>query len=284
MGQARRTAPPSAGCFEFTRKSYNGCVASLFEEWCETEDVPIAERRNLHVLRERDGVRPALEKQIDTAVLSHYENPVWLSERIARVGLPRAAKLLREMLPRTTKARSGHLGEILATETAPVILKKFHIPIKRLRWLDGREAALRGEDLIGVERSDGQLRFLKGESKSRGNLSPSVVAEAREMLAANDGRPSQHALTFIMDRLFELQQNELALLFEEFLLLRPITTQQLVHLLFTFSGNDASSALTNDLKACSPEIEQHAISLRLKDHQKFIATLDERLDNYGARG
>ena len=43
------------------------------------------------------------------------------------------------MLPRNAKARSGHLGEIFATEAAPAVLKDFQIPIKRLRWLDGRE-------------------------------------------------------------------------------------------------------------------------------------------------
>lgn len=256
--------------------------SSLFEQWCKTEDLKVEGGHNLHVFRERDGVRSSLEKQIDAAVASHYEDPFRLSERIARVGLPKAAQILREMLPRTARTRSGHLGEILATEAAPAVLETFEIPIKRLRWLDGREAALRGEDLIGVERIDGRVRFLKGESKSRGRLSPGVVAEAREMLAANDGRPSQHALIFIMHRLFDLQQNDLALVLEEFLLRKPIPTPQLVHLFFAFSGNDASNALAADLKGCSAEIEQHSVALRIADHQKFIAAVYDRLDRYGS--
>jgi hypothetical protein len=44
----------------------------------------------------------------------------------------------------------GHLGEILATESVPALLRPFKVPIKRLRWVDGRESALRGEDLIGL--------------------------------------------------------------------------------------------------------------------------------------
>jgi hypothetical protein len=257
-------------------------MAALFSQWCETEDVNI-ERHKLHIFRERDGARESLSKEIEQAVISHYEDPRLLSERIARVGLPKAAAVLREMLPRTKRARSGHLGEIFATEVAPVILKSFEIPIKRLRWLDGREAALRGEDLIGVERANGRVRFLKGESKSRTNLGAGVVAEAREMLAANDGRPSQHALGYIMHRLFDLQQDELAILFEKFMLMNPIALQQVVHLLFMLSGNDASKALTDDLKACGKtDIEQHAVSLRISDHQKFVASVYERLNQYGA--
>src|SRR2546430_15875015 len=107
-------------------------AALLFETWCETEDVDVDGGHKLHVFRERDGVRSSLERQIDGAVISHYEDPLRLSERIGRVGLPRAAALLREMLPQTKKARSGHLGEIFATEAAPAVLESFHIPIKRL--------------------------------------------------------------------------------------------------------------------------------------------------------
>ena len=255
---------------------------SLFDSWCETEEIRVAAKHRLHLLRERDGARCSVESQIDETVISHYEDPRVLSERIARVGLPRAAALLIDILPRSKKARSGHLGEIFATEAAPSVLTSFHIPIKRLRWLDGREAALRGEDLIGVEQKNRSVRFLKGESKSRSKLTPAVVAEAREMLLANDGRPSQHALSFIMHRLFELGQDELAIVFEEFMLLKPIPAQQLVHLLFTLSGNDAATALEKDLQKCPTEIEQHAISLHIADHQKFIAGIYDRVSEYGS--
>ena len=256
-------------------------AACLVEQWCEAKAVQVADRRQLHLLSERAGARSSLEREIDAAVVSHYEDPSVLSDRIARVGLPQAAALLRELLPRSKKARSGHLGEIFGTESVPSVLKTFHVPIKRLRWNDGREAALRGEDLIGVERAKREVRFLKGESKSRSKLTPSVVAEAREMLLANDGRPSQHALSFIMHRLFELGQDELAILFEEFLLLKPIAPRQIVHLIFTLSGNDPTAALEEDLRACRVEIEQHAVSLQLPDHQTFIAGVYDRINAYG---
>jgi hypothetical protein len=257
-------------------------AVSVFDKWCELEGRDVGARRRLHVLRERDGGRSSVESQIDETVVSHYEDPRVLSERIARAGLPRAAALLRDILPRSKKARSGHLGEIFATEAAPSVLTTFYIPIKRLRWLDGREAALRGEDLIGIEQKNRSVRFLKGESKSRSKLTPAVVAEAREMLLANDGRPSQHALSFIMHRLFELGQDELAIVFEEFMLLKPIPAQQIVHLLFTLSGNDAAAALEKDLQECPTEIEQHAISLHIADHQKFIAGIYDRVSEYGS--
>jgi hypothetical protein len=94
---------------------------------------PVHFSSTLYLLRERDGTRSSVERQIDTTVVSHYEDPRILSDRIARVGLLRAAKVLQAMLPRSKTARSGQLGEIFATEAAPAILKSFDIPIKRLR-------------------------------------------------------------------------------------------------------------------------------------------------------
>ena len=146
---------------------------SVFDKWCELEDRDLGERRSLHVLRERDDVRSSVESQIDETVISHYEDPRVLSERIARVGLGRAAAILTDMLPRSKTARSGHLGEIFATEAAPSILKTFHIPIKRLRWLDGREAALRGEDLIGIETTSRAVRFPEGRVEKQKQIDAS---------------------------------------------------------------------------------------------------------------
>lgn len=253
---------------------------TLFDHWCERRDVEVAGRHNLYVLTERAGARSTIQGAIDATVASHYVEPARLSARIARLGYTQAAEVLRAMLPQSKRARSGHLGEILATEAAPAILSAFEIPIKRLRWTDGRESALRGEDLIGIARESSVVRFLKGESKSRLALTPSVVAEARETLNANDGRPSQHALGFIMNRLFELGQDELALIFEEYMLLKSIPVQQLVHLTFTLSENDASGALQADLGSCGGSIEQHAITIRIQNHQEFIASVYSRLNNY----
>jgi hypothetical protein len=83
-------------------------------------------------------------------VASHYDDPERLMDRIARLGYAKAAQVLKVMLPTTKRARSGHLGEILTTESVPALLRPFKVPIKRLRWADGRESALRGEDLIGL--------------------------------------------------------------------------------------------------------------------------------------
>lgn len=248
----------------------------IYDGWCDFKAKDISNGRRLHLLTERDGARPNAHGKIVETVLSHYEDPQHLADRIKRLGFKKAAKVLEELLPKTKKARSGHVGEILATEVVPAILPKFEIPIKRLRWLDGRESALRGEDLIGIAREQKRVRFLKGESKSRAALSPGVVTEARKALRANKGRPSQHTMGFVMHRLLETGRKDLALIFEEHLLLKTIADEDLVHLLFGLSGNDASEALNADLEAYTGKIEQHSVNFRIEDHQDFIASVYEK--------
>ena len=44
-------------------------------------------------------------------------------------------------------------------------------------------------------------------------------------------------------------------------------------MMFAFSGNDASNQLESDLRAYGGKIEQHAVNLRINDHQKFISSI-----------
>ena len=248
----------------------------LYDGWCDLTAKNISNGHRLHLLVERDGVRATVKGKIVDTVDSYYQDPKLLADRIKKHGLVKAAKMLEALLPRTKIARSGQLGEILASEVVPAILPTFRVPLKRLRWRDGRETAMRGEDVVGVSWDKKRVRFLKGESKSRVSLSPTVVAEARAALKTNQGRLSQHALAFMADRLRETGEEHLALLFEEVLVNKNIATEDLVHLLFGLSGNDASAALEADLKAYTGKIEQHAVNLRIDDHQEFISSMYKR--------
>lgn len=253
-------------------------MSSFFKKWCRT-DIHAVAGHCLQVMEEDASKRLSVLPAVDAAVKGHYDDPARLVQRIQRWGFQEAARAFNERLPQIHRAQSGHLGEILLTEAVPELLPTFQVPIKRLRWLDGRDMALRGEDLLGVAQSGSTLRFLKAESKSRARLSSTVVEEARVALNAHDGRPSAHAMLFVADRLYELGEEALARLFDEHAHRRDIATSQLVHLTFGFSGNDSTSFFTKDLKACGRDIEQHAIGLVIKDHADFIKAVYGRLRN-----
>lgn len=245
----------------------------IYDGWCDCVSSDFSKGRRIHKFSERANTRSKVHEKIVKTVLAHYEDPKFLADRVKRLGFKKASKILATFLPVSPKARSGHLGEVFATEAVPVIAPSFGVPIRRLRWLDGREMALRGEDIIAIERGQGRTRFLKGESKSRLSLTPAVVREARAALKSHNERPSQHALSFVMHRLLESGDTALAHHLEEYLLRKTIATEDMVHLIFGFSGNDATPALSDDLAAYSGKIEQHSVNFRIEDHQDFIAAI-----------
>jgi hypothetical protein len=111
-------------------------------------------------------------------------------------------------LPKSKKARSGELAEILASELVEEKLG-FEVPVRRLRYKDGREMALRGDDFIGVKYSDNDaLRLLKGKSKSRNMLAETTITQARRSLNRDNGRCTPSSLLFVADRLLERKGDE----------------------------------------------------------------------------
>ena len=176
---------------------------ALFEDWCQCERTDTG-RKHLLKYTEKDGGREKIEADFPGVLRSHYDDVARIVDDIAQLGYNGAAALLAERMPRSIRARSGELGEILATELVEENLG-YRVPVRRLRYKDGREMALRGDDFIGVVvEADGNLRFAKGESKSRENLSKATIAEAREVLSRDAGRPTPTSILFVADRLMDL--------------------------------------------------------------------------------
>ncbi len=109
------------------------------------------------MLCEKPKQRKFVQKDFYNVVRSNYDDLNSIAQDIKELGFPSAAIIFNERLPLTTKARSGELGEIIATEFAEEILG-FKIPIRRIRYKEGREMALRGDDFIGVN-----YNVLKGD-------------------------------------------------------------------------------------------------------------------------
>jgi len=82
-------------------------------------------------MTEHTGARAGVLDEVRDVLRSHYVSPEITAARIAELGAPKTAKLLREHVPKTRTARSGDLGEVLATEIAEQNLK-FDVPIRRL--------------------------------------------------------------------------------------------------------------------------------------------------------
>jgi hypothetical protein len=240
-----------------------------FNDWCISVDQPLGN----HHRRVMTGQAAHLAVGIQATaaiVPAHYAS----EEQVAR-----ALALIESKLPTTKQIRSGDLGEIYATEWIDAHSGGYRAPIKRLRWKDHRNMAMRGDDVIGIlqDPQSQRLQFLKTEAKSRAALTTQVLTEARAGLDKDGGLPSAHALHFISARLLELDNLPLADAIDDALLKHGIPPQSVRHLLFTFSGNAPDAMLAASLQAYPGPINQWGIGLRVEGHGAFIGAVYDRV-------
>jgi len=249
-----------------------------FRKWFLGQPIKDDGRNHLiALLEEAPATRVENLNTIADMVQVHYESETITADRLLDLGAPKTAALLREKLPTTKKARSGELGEILATEIAERFLG-WDVPVRRTRWKDGRDMALRGDDLTAIWQSeDGELWFLKGESKSRAGSISSAISDASEALDQDEGRPSRISVIFVADRLRESGEGELALEIEN-ALVDSFKDNPIHHLLFTMSGTDPKKLLTEHFESLEEgQRRRYVIGLRVRDHAEFIRQIYEAL-------
>lgn len=252
-----------------------------FNDWCVSVDEPVGN----HFRRVMTGQAANLPTGIQATakiIPAHYASEEHVARALARLGKPAAAALIQGKLPTTKSIRSGDLGEIFATEWIDAHSGGYRAPIKRLRWKDHRNMAMRGEDVIGILQDPQTLRlhFLKTEAKSRASLTAQVLVEARAGLDKDGGLPSAHALSFISARLLELNNLPLADAIDDALLKHGIPQQNVRHLLFTFSGNAPDAMLAACLQAYPGQFNQWGVGLRVEGHAAFIgAVYDQVISN-----
>lgn len=244
-----------------------------FDTWCQTANNDVGAHPLILLTSDPRRVRRGVAATA-AIVPAHYASEERVAAILRRLGKPAAAEFIEGKLPTNKSIRSGDLGEILATEWI-LAQGRYQVPIKRLRWKDHRNMAMRGDDVIGIyqDPQTNSLHFLKTEAKSRGTLSAAVLADARAGLDKDGGLPSAHALSFIADRLAETDDEALADAILDAQLKHGIQAQSVRHLTFTFSGNDPRPHLTRALQAYTGGVAQSSVGLRIEGHAAFVAAV-----------
>lgn len=240
----------------------------MFEDWCDIEETAHGEKKTLCGLTEKAGGRAIIKEGLIKRVRSHYDKLEQIAGDVERLRFPGASAILKERMPRTLRARSGEMGEIIATEFIE-FHTGFRIPVRRLRYKDGREMALRGDDFLGVD-EDERLLFLKGESKSNQAVSNAVITDARERLSADDGRPTPISQLFVTDRLIETTDEggqTLGRKIRDEVALRNVPARRITHGIFALSGNTPNAVLAADLDAVDGGHGYISIGFHVDGHQ-----------------
>lgn len=249
-----------------------------FNDWCDAADTP-AGNHHVRVITGRPADAATGVQVTASAVPAHYAAEERIAAALAKLGKAASAKMITDLLPQTPQIRSGDLGEIYATEWIDAH-SGYRAPIKRLRWKDHRNMAMRGDDVIGmiIDPATQRLRFLKTEAKSRIDLRAQTLIEARTGLDKDGGLPSSHALSFISARLMELGNDApLVDAIDEALYRHGIPPDSVKHLLFTFSGNSPQVLLTQALQAYPGPIGQWGVGLHVDGHAAFVGAVYDRV-------
>ncbi|MGW3769930.1 Hachiman antiphage defense system protein HamA [Actinomadura verrucosospora] len=239
-----------------------------FSRWCTLGAlVPIGGHRSGVIESYDDATGAATLAVIIPGAYAESESLALIASRLGKEGV---AKFLRNKLPTKASARSGDMGEILATAYLHDECG-YVVGPSRLIQRDHQEWAMRGDDVLGARLdSDGKPRITKAEAKSRVSLGEETVKAARDGLARNDELPSPHSLTQFAERLLSTADSRIGEAVLKMQISDGIRPDRVGHLMFLFTGSDPSAHVAADLKAYSGSVSQLTITLRVKGHQKFI--------------
>jgi hypothetical protein len=247
--------------------------SELFQRWLQAAATKV--HAAVSVYTERQGARSLGLKSLKKLLIAHFVG----EETILKAGgYSKSAGIIANSLPNNKRTRSGDLGELLATEYLRSETP-FLVPINKLRWKSDRETAMHGNDVIGVNTEDGVIRLLKGECKSRVNLTAATVKEAAASLDLHDGRPNPSTLSFITKRLYEENRDAEAKIFQDLQCAGAMSAKNLTHLVFGLAGNDPSI----DLAGCPKSkhgIKRRSTAIIINDHGAFVAAV---YDSHGAK-
>lgn len=223
------------------------------------------------------GIR-AVASQLPT----RYAEAETLARIADRFGKPKVADLLRKKIPTTQRARSGDLGEILATAYIEED-RGYVVGPSRLVHRDHQEWAMRGDDVLAAKfASESKVLLIKGEAKSRARARAAVVEEAREGLEREKGLPSPHSLAQFAERLLTTSDDALGEAILALQLSDGVRPDNVTHMMFVFAGNDPSEHVKADLAAYTGDILQQAVILKVQAHQSFIRRAFEKALDDGA--
>ena len=218
--------------------------------------------------------RLAAIAEIRDRLPGHYRSAALIKSDIKRLGGTKTAQALELKLPTRPNARSGDLGEMLAVEFIEETTS-FSVPLRKLRYRDDRNLALRGDDVLAFRTRKGSFEVLKTEAKSAKILGAFTVKAATLGLGSDGGRPKYHAAFFVADRLREsgnAAQIVLGETIHDHLVGRKIPLSRTYRLLFVVRGGGGDAALNTAVSSLSSMPPHRAVcALTVSDHKDFVA-------------
>ncbi|MFX2144868.1 Hachiman antiphage defense system protein HamA [Acinetobacter baumannii] len=249
----------------------------MIESLCELAELKL-DQHTFKVLELKDENFEALKNILVSEFPETYLSKSSFERTMELLGQQAAYSKLKSKFPKGKKLRSGDIGEVISRTYIEKHLD-YIVPIKKLQWRDHREMAMRGDDVIAIKIDGDDIKFIKCEAKSVQSLNRNTLEEARKELDQHDGKPSPHSLDFIIERLYEIGNKELAEILEVHKYHKRIRKQDVNHLLFVFTKSNPNLLQKNAFEAYTGDFCQISVGLKTKKHQELITTVFEELNN-----
>ncbi|EIY0854356.1 Hachiman antiphage defense system protein HamA [Acinetobacter baumannii] len=240
----------------------------MIESLCEKTETTI-DQHIFRVLVLQDSHFNTLRDLLISKLPEYYLSPQSFQRTLNLLGQAAAYEKLKLKFPSSRKIRSGDVGEVISSIYIEEHLNYF-LPIRKLQWRDHKDMAMRGDDVIALKFEEDNIQFIKCESKSAKSLSTATLEEARKELDSFEGRPSPHSIDFIIERSYEIGNDDIAQQLETFIYKKSIKNSDVKHLLFVLTKSNPNllqKAAFDNYKGNYPQI---SIGFKVDKHAELI--------------
>lgn len=195
-------------------------------------------------LNEVTGKRKTLVKATREMLITHHLSEETINREkkrakaFANLGFKnQAAKVKR--FPTNDTTQKGNLAEIILAEYV-VASANTSLPVYRLRYNPNVDQSMKGDDVLAFDLEGTPTRLIVGEAKFRKTSSAQVVEELINNLSRSKLNGLPTSLTFVLDRLYESGNQDLAEKVENCILLFAKGKLELSYVGFLMSDTAAS--------------------------------------------
>ncbi|MGD6803947.1 Hachiman antiphage defense system protein HamA [Rossellomorea aquimaris] len=191
---------------------------SFFYEWLDSKDEPGAANKKHRKLWEKEDSREFAIEQISDWIVKHHIDERRLKrlkrkreEILDRYGFEEYVKK-QTFLPSVDKTKKGNGTEIILSEYLTETTK-LQLLVYRLRYNTNVNQAMKGDDVLLLNKENLSEKVIIGESKFRATPSKTVIEEVTKEFAKEMRMPL--SITFLAQKMSDFGDEDLAEELEE---------------------------------------------------------------------
>ena len=186
----------------------------LFGSHLHAEDSPTDSNIPHRSLNHGSTGREQTIEQLRAALIEHHVSAAMIAQDRRKIKNLRApgypvdeSSVCR--FPTSDTTRKGNLAEVFLAEYI-CAASGASLPVYRLRYNPNIEQSMKGDDVLAFDFTSKRPRILIGEAKFRGTPSKKAIQDIVSGLVRSHNAGLPASLQFVADRLYELNQIELA--------------------------------------------------------------------------